>query len=140
MCSTLSKFKSNIFSDILFTNVQDPVIVKRSGIIIRLTANHNQFNTLKIPLDVNAFNQRLCSNIFMLNRQCLKYSELFVCIFLVFNCATNNYIIVPIIPILWDTFHKPFYTLCKKQKSAILPLLNHFPAPQESADRWLPGS
>ena len=64
----------------------------------------------------------------MLDGKRLEHRQLFVCIALIFNGTAHRNILIPICPILRDTLCESLNALGQKEKVAVCPLLDHFPA------------
>lgn len=81
-----------------------------------------------ISFHVDGFDQRLSRYTLMFNRKLYKNSELVICVLLVLNRTANDHVFIAVTPIIGDAVHKSVNALCKKQKCAILALLDHLPA------------
>ena len=126
--AALTELKGHILPDALLPDVQNPVIIERAGVIIRLTADYHQLDTVQIFFYVDFFEKRLGSNTLVLNGQGLKYRQFPVRVLLIFDGAANHHIVISAAPVLRDALQKPFYPLGKEEEGAVLPLLYHFPA------------
>lgn len=126
--AALTKLKGHILPDALLPDVQNPVIIERAGVIIRLTADYHQLDTVQIFFYVDFFEKRLGSNTLVLNGQGLKYRQFPVRVLLIFDGAAHHHIVVSVAPVLGDALHEPFNPLGQKEEGAVLALLDHFPA------------
>ena len=64
----------------------------------------------------------------MLDGKLLKYGQLFVRVALIFNGTAHGNVLVSVRPILRHTLREPFNALGQKEKGAVRPLFDHFPA------------
>ena len=64
----------------------------------------------------------------MLDGKLLKYGQLFVRAALIFNGTAHGNVLVSVRPILRHTLREPFNALGQKEKGAVRPLFDHFPA------------
>lgn len=67
MGATLPEIETDILSYALFPEIQYPIIIKGSGIDIGFTTNNNQFDAIKIFLNIDSFKQGLGGDAFMLD-------------------------------------------------------------------------
>ena len=65
--TALPELKTHLPPDALFPDEQHPFKIKRTGILIRLSARDYEFNTIHIPLNVYSSNQGLADDAFMPN-------------------------------------------------------------------------
>ena len=128
MCSALSEFERHVFPDTLRSDPEHPIVVKRSCIRVRFTADNHKFNTVKISFYINGFDKRLSRYTLMLDRKFFKNSEPMVCIFLILNRTANDHVFITVPTIIGDAVHKSVDTLGEKEKDTILALLYHLPA------------
>ena len=128
ICSALTKNKFNIPTYALLSNIKDPCIVQRACMIIGFTADDHGFNARKVVSKIYALQKRLSRDEPMLYRKRTEQRELFISVFLIFNRAADDDVIVAAVPIGGDAIRKAFDTLCEKKKTAIRPLFNHCPA------------
>ena len=55
VCSALPELKTDILTNTLLPNGQNPVIIKGSCAVIRLTADYDKFDIIKILFNINSF-------------------------------------------------------------------------------------
>jgi len=128
MSSALAEFKGHILPDALFAQGKHPVVMHGSGIAVRFTACHYQFNTGQILLQIDGGDHGLADDVFMLYPKCCKNLQSFICPLLIFHGAADNHIVPAIAPIRGNTIHKPFDPLGQEKELAVLPLTNYIPA------------
>ena len=62
----LSEFKGYFFANALFSDIEDPIVIKGPRTVIRLPADNDKLHVIKIRFHMDLFKQRLRGNTFVL--------------------------------------------------------------------------
>lgn len=94
MRSTLAELKMDMPGSALRPNIQHPLIIKRTGVLIGLTADNHQFNAIQMWRKVYVLNQWLTDDIFVPDRELLKNRKANIRSGLVFHRTAHGDILV----------------------------------------------
>ena len=129
VCARLVEAERNVFRDALLAEGENPVVVARSRLHSRLTADgHLFYRLVQIWRKVNGANQRRGDDTLVLDGEREEDGQAVVGHLLILHGASYDDVVVAVAPVVGHTLHETVDAFGEEVEPEVAPLPYHLPA------------